>query len=203
MTWYDADVAKPLESLLPGEQIRITSLSGNVYDATVLVCGREKSGLFVRSNGRVGRLLPERLDWASLERVGQTDPITKGDEVIVSPIGGTERRGYILGPLDERIDIELKSGGGLYSVPLARISKESFRLLYGTNNPRPGDEFMVTSRSGRQVRGTCVDLLQGLIVATVLPNGDRVRISIERLDLSTLFVLIPVPIHALGCSPVG
>jgi hypothetical protein len=191
---------QPWDSLQPGDLIRITSLSGNIYEACVLLCGKGEAGLYVRRNGRIGRLLYNRLDWSTLERTGQTDPIVKGDNVLVAPVGGSERRGKILGPLDERLDLGLVSGG-VYSAPLGRLANESFRLIFNAQDLRPGDEFTVSSTSGREIRGRCLELLPGVAIAELHPDGKRVRVSLERLDMTTLAVLVPIPLEALGCSP--
>src|SRR2546423_379294 len=89
--------------LLSGDKIRVESHSGNAYEATIVLAGRDGSGLFIRlADGKLARLAPSRVNWKTLEKLGASDPIAVGDEVIIVALG-TERRGTVSGPIADRI----------------------------------------------------------------------------------------------------
>jgi hypothetical protein len=188
--------------LRPGDVVRVTSKSGNPIEATIVLVGRDEAGLYVRlPDGRLARLLPERVNWKTLEKVGVSNPVAKGDEVVVVALGGTERRGRLTDPhLDDRITVALPKGA-TYSVPLGQTETNKFRLLFPTDSLRRGDEFLVRSFSGTEYRGRAlrVDKVKILARLRTPHKGKDVTLKVEHLDLRTLHVLIPV----LGSAPSG
>ena len=184
--------SKRWQQLLSGDVVRVQSHSGTTYEATVIHAGRDQAGLYVRlSNGRLARLLPSRVNWRTLEKLGAANPIAKGDEIIVVALGGTERRGRLVMPLDDRVAVSLPQGK-TYSVPLDQTETKKFRLLFPTETLLPGDEFMVKSRSGKEYRGLALEVDPLQVVALLRPSKERVTLRRENLDPTTLFVMIPV-----------
>lgn len=177
---------------MPGDLVRVRSKSGNTYEATVVFAGRDQAGLYVRlKGGKLARLVPQRVEWKTLEKLGVGDPVEKGDEVVIVALGGAERRGKLVKPLDDRIQLALPQGK-VYSVPLSQTEVKKFRLLFPTDALLPGDEFMVKSHSGTEYRGLVVDIDANTLTAKLRPTRDKVTLRLKNLDMSTLFVMIPV-----------
>lgn len=178
--------------LSPGDRVKVTARGGTDYEVTVVHAGRDDAGLFVRlQDGTLARLLPSRIDWSSLQHLGTKEPVVAGDEVLVVALGGAQRRGRLASPLDDRVTISA-GPGKVYSLPKDEVEVKRFRLMFAAPNLCPGDEFLVTSRSGREYRGLAREVSPSRIVAELRPQRQSVVLRPDRLDLSTLKVLIPV-----------
>lgn len=183
--------------LKPGDQVRVKSHSGNDYEATIVYAGIDDAGLYVRlGDGRLARLLPNRVNWKTLKRVGRTSTVAAGDEVLIFALGSAGVRGKISSKLDERL-LVAPEGGDQLQLTLKEAETKRFRLLFHTTKLRAGDEFMVKSRSGRQLMGRVIGVSETKISALLRPNRERVSIKIDHLALESLYVLIPV----LGAAP--
>jgi hypothetical protein len=191
-------VSEPWQHLSPGDRFCIDSRSGNGYKATFLAAATHPDGgLFLRfAPDKLGRFDPEKLDWRTLERLPACDPVAPGDDVVVTLRGGVERRGRVVAASDGHLSLRLASG------PVLVVAKEQMhggcvRLLFAASDWQRGDAFMVTSRSGREYRGTTLSvgaervdvLLEG---PGGVPAHDAVSLRIAQLDLRTLRVLVPV-----------
>lgn len=153
---------------------------------------RSTNGITINgTDGTLARLLPSRIDWSSLRHLGTKDPVVTGDEVLVVALGGATRRGRLASPLDDRVTISA-GPGKVYSLPKDEVEQKRFRLMFAAPNLCPGDEFLVTSKSGREYRGLAREVSPLKIVAELRPQRQSVVLRPDRLDLSTLKVLIPV-----------
>lgn len=195
--------ADPWRDLSPGDGFHVRSARGNDYEATFLGLGPDQAGLYVRMRGpnpKLGRLLPSRLDWSTFAKLLAEDVVVPGNELLVVTEAGLERRGKLAEPLDERIVLNL-ANGDVFSAPLSRIGAKSLRLLYRAKDLRPGDEFLVRSRSGTVYRGRVTNLDDQRVGVSLHASGERVTLRVDHLDLESLEVLIPVPVSLAGCSP--
>src|SRR5436305_8675106 len=94
-------------ALSPGDRVEVNSKSGNKYAATLVAAGRDDAGLYVRlANGTLARLLPNRLNWKTLKKLGTEDAVKKGDEAIMLALGGS-KRGKLVDMLDDRVVLAL------------------------------------------------------------------------------------------------
>jgi hypothetical protein len=186
-------------NLRPGDQLKVKSHTGNEYEATLVYAGMDDAGLYVRlGDGRLARLVPDRVNWKTLQRMGKTEPLKPGDEVVMLALGGAGVRGKITSPLDDRIVVAKETGTQIAMSPKEAELKR-FRLLFHTKSLRSGDEFTVRSRSGRDMTGRVLGVTETKITALLRPTKEKVSIRIDHLDLDTLFVLIPV----LGARPTS
>ena len=182
----------PWSALALGQRFRIKSVRGNAYEATFIVAGPEDAGLYVRlvENAKLARLSPDRLNWTTLEPGETTEPLVPGDEVIATPGGGQEQRGRLLEPADERVTLQTAQGA-VFQVPLDRL--ESLQLLFPATDLRRGDEFLIKSATGSNYRGRAVRVeVDRLEVSLERSPGPPVSIRVDRLDLRSLRVLIPL-----------
>src|SRR4029077_15056709 len=76
-------------TLRPGDLVRVSSHSGNEYEATLVYAGMDDAGLYVRlGDGRLARLVPSRVNWKTLKRLGRgAIPIKPGDDVVMLALG--------------------------------------------------------------------------------------------------------------------
>src|SRR5581483_10815673 len=115
-------------ALQPGDRVEVASKSGNKYLATLVAAGRDDAGLYVRlANGTLARLLPSRLNWKTLKKLGTEDAVKKGDEVVLLALGGDTKRGKLAQVLDDRIEVALPKGETA-SVPIQSEDAKRFRL---------------------------------------------------------------------------
>lgn len=179
-------------SLVPGDRVEVSSKSGNAYEATLVAAGRDDAGLYVRlANGTLARLLPSRLNWKTLKKVGTEDAVRKGDEVVLLALGGDAKRGKLVDVLDDRVVMALPKGGR-ETVPIEGEEAKRFRLLFPATDLRKGDEFIVKSVSGREFHGIAVSVSPERIIAEMRPSREPTTLRVDRLDLRTLHILIPV-----------
>lgn len=186
-----------------GQRFRVKSARGNPYVATFLTAGPHEAGLYVRlaADGKLARLSPDRLDWRTLEPGESSDALVPGDEVLATPTGGVEQRGRLMEPADERLTLQL-SQGAVLQVPLDRL--EQLRLLFPATDLRRGDEFMVKSNSGSVYRGVAERVeAERLEVSLDRHPGPPVSIRVERLDLRSLRVLIPLVLIGTSSGTPG
>lgn len=188
--------AMPWQALSIGDRFRVQSRSGRAYETTFLGCGPGSAGLYVRlEGGKLGRLSPERLRLETFERLLPDQVLCKGDEVLVTPTNGLEVRGRLVVPPTDRLTIERRHGETV-SVPFDGQVPGSLRLLFRSSDLRPGDEFWVESRTGKDYRATATRVTPGA-VGGKKANGEELTLSADRLVLDSLVVLIPISVAAL------
>lgn len=175
-----------------GAAFTVRSRSGSRYACTFVHGG---AGLIVRlDDGRIARLDPDRIDWSTFapRREAQSG-LVPGDEVLVET--ATERlRGALL-ELPERAEVALRTRhGAVRRVPRERIKRLS--LLFRARDLQPGDAFMVRSNSGSEYRGHVLEASADH-ARVRLEAGATVNLRLERVDMSTLLVLVPIPLPEL------
>lgn len=178
-----------------GDRFRVRSRRGSEYVVTFLQRGASDAGTYVRlDDRRIARLADDRVDWSTCALA--TNPgepaLVAGDELLVETPSGTVR-----GALDEQISSELvlrSSAGPALRIP--RSTALHVWLLFPATELRAGDAFLVRSRTGNEYQGEVLaahpDRLQ-----VKLKGGREFTLRLERLDLDSLFVPIPLPLHAL------
>jgi len=179
-------------TLSPGDRVEVTSKSGNKYAATIVAAGRDEAGLYVRlANKTLARLLPSRLNWKTLKKLGTEEAVQEGDEVLLFALAGENRRGKLVEVLDDRVFMAPRRGE---TAPVAIEGEElkRFRLLFPATDLRKGDEFIVKSVSGREFHGIALDVSPERIVAEMRPSREPTTLRVDRLDLRSLQILIPV-----------
>jgi hypothetical protein len=203
MTPAPGAALKPWSALQPGDRFRVRSRSGNEYEVTFLAPGQEDAGLYVRLQGqKLARLAPHRLDWQTLEVLQKEDPVIRGDEVLVTPLGGEERRGRILEPPDDRMVISGQRGDHL-SLPLDLLAQDGFFVLFAAQDLRTGDDFLVMSVSSREYRGHVTGVDDTHISCRLLPGTQQVSMRMENLDMESLRVLVPMPLSLFHRFPAA
>src|SRR4051812_31388766 len=121
----------PWETLRPGQRLSFTSYTGKQYQVTVVCHGRGSAGLYVRlPSGKLGRIEPQRVDWRTVEHLGDGPTTATGDSVIVFA-EGEERRGRLAAPLGAGVHVELERGA-FCSFPMSETIEPRFRLRFHT-----------------------------------------------------------------------
>jgi hypothetical protein len=189
----------PWSVLIMGQRFRIRSARGNSYDATFLAKGPGDAGLYVRlSTGKLARLSPDRLDVSTLEPGAAGDVLALDDELLVKPPGGREERGRVVEQKDDGLALRLANGAVL-SVKLDALAPGSLILLFASTDLRVGDELMVKSLSGSLYRGRAVRVEASRIEVELRNQvGPPVSLRVERLDLPSLRVLVPIELTGTG-----
>jgi hypothetical protein len=174
-----------------GERFRVKSRAGNEYVARFLHRGQRESGLFVRlDTGQIARLDPRRLLWSTFapasELVGE-QVVGVGDEVLVECAAG-----------DLRGRLEAELGGGQVCLDnglnLPGNQVHALSLMFRAPELMAGDRFFVRSRSDRAYSGTCLAMLDAQAKAHVrLDDREEVNLRLKGIDMSTLYVAIPLP----------
>src|SRR5262249_38413196 len=119
---------KPWGLLSAGDRFAVRSHSGNRYELVFVCAGEGESGLFARfSTGKLARFYPEKLDWTTLERLGESPFVVPGDEILVT-LADRELRGRIASTRPESL-LVLMANGQAISVTLDGTIRKSLRLL--------------------------------------------------------------------------
>jgi hypothetical protein len=173
-----------------GQRFRVSSRSGTRYVARFL--GGADGGIFVRlDDQRIARLDQSRLQWSTFEPASNDGELVvrAGDEVIVE-LGAARARGRLetLRPLAVRTRLEV--------IPIPREQVRALFLLFRARELVTGDRFIVRGLSGTEYEGL-VRALDAERVTAVLRDGRETLLQRRKLDLSTLLVLIPVPLDRL------
>lgn len=177
-------------TLLAGELIAVRSLSGNRYQGVHL--GGTPAGVFLRMEGRgIVRLGLDRIDTETLEVLGPGSPLVRDDEVLLQPRGGVELRGRVEEADAERVVLQVSRRGPV-AVALAEVVPQSAFLLFRAASLRVGDDFLLSSRSGRPYRGVVAELTSRYLVARLRQSGEEVRMRVNEIDLRSVEVLIPL-----------
>ena len=167
----------------------VSSQRGSRYEAVYL--GGSDSGVVIRlADGRLGRLLRERVRWSSLDEVGEPrSPLSAGDRIWLE----SERRG-------ERQVTLSAVAAGLLETPEGLVSLDGLvgvGLLFRAREILAGDRFHVRSRSGSEYHGECLEVRPGGLLRVALTGGSEVNLRVGRLDLETLSVRVPIPLERL------
>ncbi len=195
---------EPWSTFAAGDGFSIRSLSGNEYVATYLGVGPPAAGVYVRlENGSLGRLDPARLRWSTCEKLLSTSATLYRDEVVFTLSDTREEvRGSLNEAIEDRILVTARDGETV-AVPLTRVNLASFRLAFRSAKIYPGEEFRVTSSSGREYRGTAETVNDTSIRALLVGEATAVTIRRDKLQPGSLRVLVPVKLNLLHCSPSG
>ncbi len=124
-------------------------------------------------------------------------PIRPGDDVLLETSAG-RMRGQLTAPLDAQVSIRLKTGQDL------RFPRDKVRVLllvYPSRELVAGLRFEVKSRSGNRYEGTVGHLLPDQRALVKLTTGKTVELKLERLDLDSLLLLIPISLTDGPASP--
>lgn len=176
-----------------GQRFRVRSRSGNEYVARFLYRGDQESGVFVRlDNGQIARLLNSKIQWSTFVAASDrlTEPVVGEGDDVVAECTEESFRGKLAGALGSRVlQLELATGR---QKRLPRRDVLTVSLLFRAPELRKGDAFVLQSTSGREYSGRVLSV--GSESATVrLDNGKEVSLRMDRIDLNTLFVMIPLP----------
>lgn len=185
-----SELAPPPTGIVPrlaaGQRVVVTSRRGSRYEVVYL--WGSQSGAVVRlADGRLGRLLRERVRWSSLDRIGAPGPaLVEGDRVwLATPQG--ERQATFRG---------LEAGAFLTSKgPLKLEDLRGLALLFRAREILPGDLFQVRSLSGSDYQGECLAVREGGLLQVELTGGTEVNLRTARLDMDSLSVRVPIPIE--------
>jgi len=173
-----------------GDRFSVQSMRGSRYMLTLLKVGAKESGLFVRmDDGRVARLDAAALNWETFEPVEKVGAaLRKGDELLIESTSGAVR-GELEGAPDGKVHIRLPIGVPLF-VPVEDIRQ--VYLLFKARNLKRGDHMTVKSKSGNEYRGEISALGAGNTVKLNLHTGGSTNIRLQKVDLSSLLVAIPL-----------
>lgn len=177
-----------------GERFRIRSARGSPYVARLIHSGEGESGLYVRlDDRRIARLDHGRIVWSTFARASDDGEriLQPGDEIVVESASGT-LRGQLTEPVGA--DIAVRTSRGV--VRVTRNTVLAVQLLFQARELRPGDRFIVRSRSGNEYQGA-VNSVEGERLGVQLRNGREVTLHLDRLDMNTLVVPIPLPLDRL------
>lgn len=126
----------------------------------------------------------------ALER-GVVPPLREGDEVLLESAAGRLRGRLGADPDQDHLSLELSHGQEL---KVERAKLEAIHLLYRTPELVGGVRFMVKSKSGNSYEGTVGQVLPDRRALVKLMNGRTVDLRLDRLQLDTLVLRIPVPV---------
>jgi hypothetical protein len=184
-------VTQVLSRIAVGTRFRVRSQSGSLYALTLL--HRGDSVIVRMDDQRVARLDTSRIVWDSLIPASHSGEwvLVVGDQLILEVHEGRKRtlRGTLSGWSEDDVRLNLPAGT---ETRIARRSLRGLQLLFRATDLKQGDEFIVHSQSGREYRGTVLVFEDG-VAEVSLVEGKIVRLRLERLDLDTLQVLIPLP----------
>lgn len=166
----------------------VSSQRGSRYEV-VYLWGSD-SGVVIRlADGRLGRLLRERVRWSSLDEVGEPQPPLKpGDRV------------WLEGERGERQATLSAVAAGLLETPEGAVTLEGLSavgLVFRARELLAGDRFHVRSQSGSEYHGECLEVRPGGLLRVALTGGSEVNLRAGRLDLETLSVRVPIPLDRL------
>lgn len=174
-----------------GDRFQIQSLRGSSYSVTLLARGEGESGLYVRlDDGRIARLDERRLKWDTFSAEGPPEepPVRPGDEVLVDSSSGT-LRGTLLEPIGGRVALRLPIGSDL---ELPREEVSAIHLLFRARDLKAGDHVILRSKSGNEYQGLVRALGPGRRMQLRLKNGGSANLRLNKIDLASLLVLVPV-----------
>ncbi len=182
--------------LAQGDRFRVQSHSGTVREALFIYQGEQESGWIIRlGDGRIARLDPTRIDWTSFESLEDTGgPLwIAGDELKLSTPANTVQ-GQLLEPIGEEISLRVEDD---WDMRLPLVSVKTAEIRFRAADLKVGDRFEVKSRSGTAYAGTVVESWADS-VKIVTEEGEPLTLRLRRLDLETLFVLVPIALTRQG-----
>jgi hypothetical protein len=177
-----------------GERFRVESQRGTRYVARCIHPGERDTGVYVRlEDRRIARLDHRRLAWKTYAKASDDGEhvLQVGDEVLVEAPSGTHR-----GPLEEAPAQELCVRGPRGVARVQRNTVLALSLLFRARELKAGDRFIVRSRSGNEYHGA-VNTVDGSRLAVTLRDGREVTLHLDRVDLETLVVCIPLPLDRI------
>jgi hypothetical protein len=174
----------------------VSSNSGSVREARFIYEGEHESGWIIRlKDGRIARLDPTRIDWSTHELLEDDgSPLwVAGDEFALSTPANTVQ-GHLLKPITEEVSLRVDDDWDM-RLPLASVKTAAIR--FRAAGLKTGDRFEIKSRSGTEYVGTVIDSTADS-VKVVSEGGEPLTLRLRRLDLDTLFVLVPITLTSPG-----
>lgn len=121
-------------------------------------------------------------------------PLREGDEVLLeSPAG--KLRGRLAGEPGPEVVVRLAYGADV-RVPRAQV--RALSLVHPMRELIGGARFEVRSQSGNRYEGTVSQVLPDRRALVKLTTGKSVELKLDRLDLTSLIVRIPVSLEPPG-----
>lgn len=125
-------------------------------------------------------------------------PLWTGDEVLLESAAG-KLRGELAEVPGEEVVLRLRHG---QDVRFPRAQVRALSLVHPARELTAGARFEVKSRSGNRYEGTVSTVLPDQRALVKLATGKTVELKLERLELETLLVLIPVSLDAPAEVPI-
>ncbi|MEZ6185028.1 MAG: hypothetical protein R3F62_08480 [Planctomycetota bacterium] len=148
--------------------------------------------MFVRTeDGAIQHVARKQLDLDEALERGTVAPLREGDEVLLESAAGRLRGRLGADPDGEHLSLELSHGQEL---KVERSKLQAIQLLYRTDELVGGVRFMVKSKSGNSYEGTVGQVLPDRRALVKLMNGRTVDLRLDRLQLDSLVLSIPVPV---------
>lgn len=148
--------------------------------------------VFVRTeDGAIQHVARKQLDLDEALERGTVAPLREGDEVLLESAAGRLRGRLGADPDGEHLSLELSHGQEL---KVERSKLQAIQLLYRTDELVGGVRFMVKSKSGNSYEGTVGQVLPDRRALVKLMNGRTVDLRLDRLQLDSLVLSIPVPV---------
>jgi hypothetical protein len=182
-----------LSGLRVGERFRVRSRSGSLYALTFLQ--HTKDVLVRMDDNRVARLDPHRIAWSTFAPASHSGEwvLVPGDEIVVETARRTYR-GTLSSRSSREIRMEFPDGR---SLDISSQDVTGVRLLFRARSLNPGDQFIVNSCSGREYSGEVLDVEEEQAARVMLEGGQVVRLRMERIDMNSLLVPVPLPLEML------
>ncbi|MCA8925402.1 MAG: hypothetical protein KDD82_26570 [Planctomycetes bacterium] len=144
-----------------------------------------------RDDGGIERVLRKALDLESPLERGSVPALREGDEVLLESAAGKLRGKLGANPDGEQLTLRLNHGQEL---KVERSKLQAISLLFGSEELVGGVRFMVKSKSGNAYEGTVGQVLPDRRALVKLLNGRTVDLRLDRLQLDTLVLSLPVPV---------
>lgn len=179
------------EELAPGDAFRLVSTSGNEYRLNLVA----RVGEFAytrRSDNKLARI--ERHRVAELHRVGRSSVLVAGDRLRARRSGsGEEVEGHLLTGPGGFKGLNPRSGP---LVPWEDLDLSTLLLCFRAPSCKVGEEITVRSKLGTVNRGWVEAAQESLLAVRI--DGVVRNLRPYQLDLSSLFVLVPLDATRLG-----
>lgn len=125
-------------------------------------------------------------------------PLREGDEVLLESAAG-RLRGQLCAVPGAEVVLRLRHG---QEVRFPRDKVQMLSLVHPARELSAGARFEVRSRSGNRYEGSVSTVLPDQRALVKLVGGKNVELKLERLDLDSLLVLIPVSLEAAAEAPL-
>ena len=148
--------------------------------------------VFVRKeDGTILRVTRKKLKLESDLAHGSIPALREGDDVLLESAAGKLRGKLGETPDEDHFGLLLSHGQEL---KVERSRLQAISLLLPSEELVGGARFMVKSKSGNSYEGTVGQVLPDRRALVKLQNGRTVDLRLDRLQLETLVLSIPVPV---------